>query len=562
MDGQTAEVQSSDIEMLRKMEDEHLRLQRQVRMIQVDRQQVKLGVHPQFRRQDELMRELKKEYINLCKDLKIARSGAHKKKDKRMKVDLKASLLYRIETQQEVEAYVATMDQIKGLIYKNHKDTLELRKLANTTQGQLEERRWQSEYRLISAENKLETANLRFNTVQCENRKIREEIEHMLKDRSLFNQAWDKMMSILGRGKKFLNDLFESSTLAYDQRDEWCTKLKTMQEKGKIDQMLQVQEMRDLIKGYDHEMKIYLFLATKGMTRVNKKQEMREERQKKQEEENKKRQHQYHCNLLDDIAEYTGEYSSDKIIHLFLRVEQENFSMYKLLTDYCAENDVLRRDLKAVRLLVDDRRDWNEMKEADRQRKIEALQERLAVQTARTEAMRRRNEEKAQVIRDAMNKIRDIFTLLDCDLEPFQNLLGDKQPSVHQLKLSLLLITDKIKEYKEYVYYYEHCIKKSDKTSTSRLKKYTVLAEPPELFKPTPISVLVPADPCPSCVEARWLSRICEGPELPFDLSMALAALKELAEDPAYVRSDRVHTIAECNIPRSRALLARRYLNH
>ncbi|KAJ8709877.1 hypothetical protein PYW08_009881 [Mythimna loreyi] len=562
MEGQATEVQSSDIEVLRKMEDEHLRLQRQVRMIQVDRQQVKRGVHPQFRRQDELMRTLKKEYINLCKDLKIARSGAHKKKDRKMKVELKASLLNRIETQQEVEADVAMMDQINGLIQKNNKETLDLRKLANTAQGQLEERRWQSEYRLISAENKLETAKLRFNTVQFENKKIREEIDHMLQDRALFNQAWDKMLSILSRGKKFLNDLFESSTLAYDQRDEWCTKLKSMQEKGKIDQMLQVQEMRDLIKGYDHEMKVYLFLATKGMTRINRKQEIREERQKKQEEESRKQQHQYHVNLLDDICDYTEEYRTDRIIHLFRRVEQENFSMYKLLTDFCAENDVLRRDLKAVRQEVDDRRDWNEMKEATRQRNLEVLQQRLAEQTARTDDMRRRNEEKAQIIRDVMNKISDMFTLLDCDLEPFQNLLGDKHPSIHQLKLSLLLITDKIKEYKEYVYYFEHCIKKSDKTSTSRLKKYTVQAEPLELFTPTPISVLVPADPCPSCVEARWLSRICEGPEPPFDLRMALTALKELSEDPAYVRSDRVHTIAECNIPRSRALLAKRYLNH
>jgi hypothetical protein len=35
----------------------------------------------------------------------------------------------------------------------------------------------------VSTENKLETAILRFNAVQYENKKIREEIEHMLKDR-------------------------------------------------------------------------------------------------------------------------------------------------------------------------------------------------------------------------------------------------------------------------------------------------------------------------------------------------------------------------------------------
>lgn len=49
------------------------------------------------------------------------------------------------------------------------------------------------------------------------------------------------MLNALSTGKKFLSDLFESSTLAYDQRDEWCHKLRSIQEKGKMDQMLQVQ---------------------------------------------------------------------------------------------------------------------------------------------------------------------------------------------------------------------------------------------------------------------------------------------------------------------------------
>nr|XP_049705258.1 uncharacterized protein LOC110376053 [Helicoverpa armigera] len=559
---QNYETQPTDIEVLKKMEDEHLRLHRQFRMIQVDRLHRTMGVHPQFRRQDELLRILKKEYNNLCKDLKIARSGAHKKKDKRMKVDLKNSLLQREEVQQEAEGSLMTMEQINGLIHKNNKATLELRKLASATEGMLEERRSQSEHRLVSAENKLETAKLRFNTIQCENKKIRLEIDHMLQDRALFNQSWEKMLAALCKGKKFLDDLFESSTLAYDQRDEWCAKLRTMQEKGRIDQMLQVQEMRDLVKAFDHEMKVYSFLATKGLTRVNRKQEKREELQKRRDEENSRKQNEYHMNLLDSIADYTGETSQYKIIDQFEKIEQENFSMYKMLTEYCAENDVLSREVKAIRQAIHDRREWNEQKENRRKTKLEILRERLEAQRAKTEALKKRNDEKKQLIHDVMNKINDMFTMLDCSLEPFQHLLGDKRPSVHQLNLSLRLITDRIKEYKENVYYFEHCIKKSDKTSSSRLKKYTVQVEPPAFFKPTPIEVLVPADPCPSCVEARWLSRIWDGPESPFEKGAALTALRELCADAAYIRSDRVHTITECIVPRSRALLAKRYLNH
>lgn len=54
------------------------------------------------------------------------------------------------------------------------------------------------------------------------------------------------MLASLSKGKKYLSDLFEQSTLAYDQRDECCGKLRSMQEKGKVDQMMQMQVRNSL----------------------------------------------------------------------------------------------------------------------------------------------------------------------------------------------------------------------------------------------------------------------------------------------------------------------------
>ncbi|KAM3957271.1 coiled-coil domain-containing protein 63 [Aphomia sociella] len=555
--------QTCDMEFMKKMEDDHLRLQRQVRMIQIDRLQRTLGVHPQFRRQDQLLTTLKKEYINLVKDLKIARSGAHKKKDKRMRSELTRALLIRIKTEFDCEAGVTLMHQLDDLLRGNSKQMLLLRKRANANKGQMELRRNQSENRLVSMENRLEAAKLRFNVVQYENKIIREEIDRMLKDRATFNQAWSKIMAALNKGKKFLTDLFESSTLAYDQRDEWCTKLRSMQEKGKMDQLLQVQEMRELQKYFDHEMKLYNFLAKKGIIRVNKKQEQREEEQKIKEKENIQREYEKHYKIITDINDYTNEVDTKKIIEDFKEKEHRNFSKFKLLIEYCAENEVLSRELNKIKQLVVDRRDWNEMMDAGREKKLQILKEQLEIKKKNTNILRNRLEEKEQLLKDAMQKIGDIFKMLDCSLEPFQNLLGDKQPTLYQLNLTLRLITDKIKDHIETVYYYERFIqKKSYKTSTSRLKKYTVHAERPASCVPVPISLVAPGEPCPSCVEARWMSRVSDTLEVPFNREMALQALNELISDPAFMTSDRVHPLTECRVPHSRFILARRYLNY
>ncbi|XP_050357514.1 coiled-coil domain-containing protein 63-like [Nymphalis io] len=562
MESLNPEQQSNDLDVAKKMEDERLRLQRQVRMIQTDRLHRTMGVHPKFRRQDNLLRTLKKEFLNLYKDLKIARSGAHKKNDRKMKIDLERALFLRTQTKQECIEGLTLMDQIDGLLHRKNKQMTKLKGVVNSNNGQIEERRYLSENRLTSAENKLEAAMWRFNVVQCENKKIRDEIEHMLKDRAIFNQSWTKMLNSLNKGKKFLTDLFESSTLAYDQRDEWCTKLKSVQDKGKIDQMVQIQEMRDLQKVFDHEMKLYNFLAKKGVIRINKKVQDREEAQKKKHEEDIRKEIEYHRKILNDIHDYTEESNADKIIETFQRVDKENFSIYKLLNDFCAENEVLRRNLRLIQQNIVDRKDWNEMMEEKRQKKLKELKQKLEEQKHITEDKRIQLKLKVELIYDIMEKVNEIFKTLDCSMEPYKNLLGEKTPSLHHLGLTFRLITDKIKEMVQITYYYERFVqKKGDKTS-SRLKKYTVHPQPLDYWTAPSIGLLVPADPCPSCVEARWLSRVSDTPEVPFDKQQVISAIRDLSQDPAFERSDRIHPLNECRVPRSRIILARRYMQY
>ena len=59
--------------------------------------------------------------------------------------------------------------------------------------------------------------------------------------------------------------------------------------------------MRDLQKAFDHEMKMYHFLAQKGVIRINKFQEAREERQKKEEEEKIQKEFDIHSHILDEV---------------------------------------------------------------------------------------------------------------------------------------------------------------------------------------------------------------------------------------------------------------------
>lgn len=80
-------------------------------------------------------------------------------------------------------------------------------------------------------ENRLEVATKRFNVVVAQNKKLREEIENMLKERSQFTMLWNKLINQLNAGKQIINDLIEQATIAFNQRDEELNKIQALRER-------------------------------------------------------------------------------------------------------------------------------------------------------------------------------------------------------------------------------------------------------------------------------------------------------------------------------------------
>jgi hypothetical protein len=108
------------------------------------------------------------------------------------------------------------------------------------------------------------------------NEKMREEIDHLLKDRAYFNNLYQQLVNHLNAGNKMMVDLIEQATLAYDQREEAQNKLQALKERGKQDLQQQRQEMRELQRRLDHDDKLQKFLGVKGQQRITTDLEARE----------------------------------------------------------------------------------------------------------------------------------------------------------------------------------------------------------------------------------------------------------------------------------------------
>lgn len=176
-----------------------------------------------------------------------------------------------------------------SLFFQLHRDISSIRE-NEITESSYKETICNGRKNVVKLENRLDVITKRCGSVMAENAKLREIIDHMLQERSSFNIMWQRMINKLNYGKRFIMDLVEQAANAFDQRDELCSKLQILKERGLNDKQNHVQEMRELQRMLDHDVKLQEFLAIKGQQRLNTEQQEREADKKKKRTEEMEKQ--------------------------------------------------------------------------------------------------------------------------------------------------------------------------------------------------------------------------------------------------------------------------------
>lgn len=226
---------------------------------------------------------------------------------------------------------------------------------------------------IAKLENRLDVVNKRAGVVMAENGQLRETIDHMLQERTTFNIMWDKLVTRLNDGKKHLMDLIEQATQAYDQREELCNKLVLLKDKGQLDKVTHIQEMRELQRKLDHDAKLQEFLEVKGQRRSNEELEQREKQRKLRLQEELQRQHaEYHA-TMQRIMTFSNEKDVEKLVSKFVKQEEENFALFNYVNELSHEVEALTDQVQQLEEQIDEQREINEAKKNKADESIEAL---------------------------------------------------------------------------------------------------------------------------------------------------------------------------------------------
>ncbi|XP_023294596.2 coiled-coil domain-containing protein 63 [Lucilia cuprina] len=437
MNGQTELEESANAELQR--------LQRQLRTLQLELRSLLDYKTKQLKKQNHIISVLQQEHKQLTNEITTLEGGTHAKKN----VSKEKKLIYLQNQEAEVQRILASerinLWELEGHIKKMEKEIDGLRKL-EVPDSCYKDTICKVQKSVVKLENRLDVVNKKCSDVLTENSKLRDSINHMLQDRANFNEMWQSMVTQFNEGKKYIMDLIDQSTLAYDQREELCNKLQVLKDRNENDKIMHIQEMREMQRRLEHDAKLQKFFDIKGQKRLNPELEQRESDKKLAQKEAFERQLAEYKEIIDRMKELYQESDTQKLTVQFKRQEEENFALFSYVNELSHEVEVLNDTTQELSDEIE--RQKAELLEKETLQKTEAL-DYLNEQLEKAELQNNEAKEKLRILELRLQQmllgISEIFKQLSCDDAPILNVLSSKTSMTsHNVKLFIGVIEKRI----------------------------------------------------------------------------------------------------------------------
>lgn len=336
-------------EMEQLAEAESSRLHKLLRTLQIDRATFQDTKNKSQRKFRASLRLLERDKQQLRLQLDCEENGVHSKRESELESVLEESYERQEKAAHDLKVKKDALWELEGHIKKIHREIAEIRK-NEVTDIRYNETIARAQRSVRKLENRLDVMNKKSGIAMADNAQLRQTIDHMLQERATFNIMWEKLVNKLNEGKRYMMDLIDQSTSAYDTREELCTKLQILKDKGLAEKASHVQEMRELQRKLDHDAKLQEFLGIKGQRRSNTELEEREAQKRQKMLENLERQYAEYEQIMTRIMSFSGEDDIDRLVAKFIKKEEENFALFNYVNELSHEVETLT---ESVQLLQD-----------------------------------------------------------------------------------------------------------------------------------------------------------------------------------------------------------------
>lgn len=402
-------------------------------------------------------------------------------------------------------------------------------------------------------ENRLDVSRKQECLCIAQNTKLRAFIEHMLYDRALFNKLWQKMMVQLCYDKKFLMDMVDRAVLAFHQGAELCNKFDTLRDKSMRDKRMHIVEMLDMIRNLDADHNLHTFLGAKQRHRELFDLESREYKRRQMFRDEHTTKTNFYNRVIDKITKFSDVENIQKAIEKFTKMDDEYFAHFNYMNNLNHQIEFLNECLRKIYTNIDAVGEYNTKKKKYQIDKVDKLNEQLATANTISIEVQTNADTTASNLQKYFETITMVFKTLRCDQTPLDIKLGDQSSAtIFNVQQYLSIIEARLNTIINYVFYKER-LEADPKVNVMDLVVRGV--ERPK-SDPTALEDIVLVQQCAECAEGE-VNRYDE--EIVYPMEMDAIRVKVRAKTEAPEIQYRLHNLSKCRLPRSRALVNKRY---
>ncbi|XP_065277130.1 outer dynein arm-docking complex subunit 1 [Emys orbicularis] len=421
--------EGSDLDLEGIAESELAKLQRQFRLLEGDRHAYILQSQETIRKQLADLQRLEKERKGLLWDLRVAEGRANRQREQDQAGSLRALLRNQDQVEEQAAAERRTVTQLDQEIRSWEKRLAGLAKQAGSA-GVSQRHKAQGQRRVRALENQLDKASARFSSQLALNASLREELETLRIERGRFEHLYRRLEKELQETRKAIGAVIDSSSSAFDARDEAQTKLGQLREKAEKDLAQHGAEMKELQRVLDHDRRLRHFLDVKVQERTFTQEALEAKRKREQEEaEGKHRDpreevlESYEA-AFKQIQQLTGEDDLDVLVEKFIAVEDRNFAQFNYVNEQNNELERLGERIAQVRREIQAARAQDEQEQQEQRAQTRALE--MQQEAVVQEAQQLLSKEKVarKTLEQLKEGIRSLFRKLDCQCSALDEALG------------------------------------------------------------------------------------------------------------------------------------------
>jgi len=424
----SARSDMSDADMEGIQEQELVKLQRSYRNMEGDRAAYTEESQNVIRKQKSEMKQLEGEKQELLKELRLAESRSNQTKDE----DNTDTLVTLLEAKDKTEEEMKEEDELQQELDAKIKEWSKKIKNQHKNMGGVHmsaQHTTQMEKTKRVLDNRLDQTKKRFNDCLSDNAKLRDEIESHRTEHRRFENLYKKLEKELKNLRKEMAEVIESSTSAYDSRDDAQAKMIILKEKADKDVQQHNTEMKELVRIIDHDRKLKEFMGIKGQERQEdpqlvawrqKKEAMEAEKKKESQEDSVETYEE----AFQRIKAMTGEDDIDVLVNRFIEVEDTNFALFNYVNEQNNEIEKLNEEIFAIQLDIENFKDQGIELESQRKVILKGLEDRQSKATAEADEYEQKYKEVSKILDQLKAGIDSLFNKINCDRSAIDDMLG------------------------------------------------------------------------------------------------------------------------------------------